>query len=129
MFFGKTILLNSAPVTIGEEWIEIKPEQEFSAITGGAAIRIDITHYLEYLNDFDEVKRKFPVGTVKGVLITTGGKEILIENTYSMYSNDEALLGLHTNGPMPTKLKFSKLKIKSQNEIKNTNISWKNGSL
>ena len=28
IFFGKTILLNPTPITIGEEWIEIKPNTE-----------------------------------------------------------------------------------------------------
>lgn len=129
IFFGKTILLNPTPITIGEEWIEIKPEKEFSAITGGAAILIDITHQLENFNDFEEVKRKFPKGTVSGVLITTNGKEIVIENTDSMFSNKEAQLGLNTNGPMPTDMKFSKLKLKSKIEIPKTKIYWKNGKL
>ncbi len=77
IFFLKTILLTPSPINISNEWVSIKPSEPLEAITGGAAIHIDITQFVKPFQ-FDEVSKKFPNGGIEGKLIQQNGKEILL---------------------------------------------------
>ncbi len=46
LFFSKTILLTSTPVTIGAN-LTLTPSEPLTAITSGASLHIDVSHILD----------------------------------------------------------------------------------
>ena len=130
LFFSKTVLLTPTPISIDKEWIEIEAEKSFSAITGGAAIYLDVSAYIpkdyELIEQFDEVKRIFPDNTVTGVMIAENGTEFKIQNKGSSHSKSDVRLIMDYGSSMPTDINFKKLKLKSNKELKGINVYWKN---
>ncbi len=130
LFFSEVVLLNPAPISIGKEWIEINPSESFSAITGGAAIYLDVSNYIsdEFdLNEqFDAVKEIFPDGTIRGIIIAENGTEFNIKNKGSSHSKDDVRLIMDYGAPIPTDMEFTKLKLISYKPLEGINVYWKN---
>jgi len=126
LFFLKTTILTSAPVIISTNGIEIIPEKPLKAVTGGAAVYIDVSVYLKN-NSIEDIEKKFPEGSVHGKIITYEGKEIeLLHQGYSLTGNKMYLI-IGGNNPFPTNIDFSKVILFSQNELQNVFVVWMNG--
>jgi len=128
LFFLNTSLLTPVPIEIGGEWVTIKPGEPLEAITGGAAIYIDITNYVKPM-DFEEVSKIFPDGSVEGKLITNNGKEVLLSSVGSSHSNESVQLIVAGKGPVHTNVEYKEVMLKSLVPIKSTNVYWRNGKL
>ncbi len=126
IFFLKTILLTPSPIDISNEWISIKPNEPLEAITGGAAIHVDITQFVKPFQ-FDEVSRKFPEGSIEGKLIQQNGKEVLLISKGSSHGKNSIRLIVSGVNSVPTDTKFVEVKLKSKVNIESTLIYWKNG--
>jgi hypothetical protein len=126
IFFLKTILLTPSPINISNEWVSIKPSEPLEAITGGAAIHIDITQFVKPFQ-FDEVSKKFPNGGIEGKLIQQNGKEILLISKGSSHGNNTVRLIVSGVTPVSTDTKFVEVKLKSKINIESSSIYWKNG--
>ncbi|NTW33511.1 MAG: hypothetical protein HGB12_12970 [Bacteroidetes bacterium] len=142
LFFSKVLLLTPEPVTISSEWFEINPQKTFSAITGGANIRIRIPvndyrikKIIKEKETFEQLENIFPKESIEAYLYG--------ENNYIAHLSivgfavsdfnfkDEGSLHilLRPAFPIPTNVKFNRLKIKSNPEIENVKIYWENCSL
>ena len=130
LFFSKTVLLTPTPISIENEWIEINPSESFSAITGGAAIYLDVSNYIPNnlgLNEqFDAVKGKFPDGSIRGVIIAENGKEFNIQNKGSSHAKHDVRLIMDYGAPMPTDIEYTKLMLESDIPMEGISVYWKN---
>lgn len=126
LFFSKFILLTPVPISLSEEWVFVAPDKPITAITGGASIRIDISNYINDKMSFEEVKSKFPNGSIKGKLISDNGTIIELENKYSSHNQNQVMLILDANEPIPLKVKFTKVALKSLQPIEKINVYWRN---
>lgn len=126
LFFLKTVLITPTPIDIGNEWVTIKPSESLEAITGGAAIYIDVTKYAKPL-DFDGVGNKFPPGTVEGKLIHKDKTETQLISSGSSHSNTDVRLIVSSAQPVPTDAEFIEVKLKSKIPLQSVNVYWKNG--
>jgi hypothetical protein len=126
LFLLKTTLLTTSPITIGDEWISIIPSQPLEAITGGAAIYIDVTKYVKPM-DFDAVSRTFPDGSVAGKLVQRNGSEVPLKSAGGSHSSDSVLLIVAGEASVPTGVEFVEVKLKSSVTIESANVYWKNG--
>jgi len=130
LFFGKSVLLTSAPVDLTEKWTELTPKKPISAITGGAAIYVDVTQDTGYVPITGGLDKIIPNHTITAELIPETGKAIVITNTASAHSNKEvALILTPESGPMPTGIKFKKVRIRSSRPIKRASVTWKNHTM
>ncbi len=127
IFFLKTILLTPDPVTISNNALEIFPEKPLKAITGGAAIYIDVSNYGNKKVSFDEIRKKFPERSVHGKLVTKNGKEIILRHQGFSTSNDEIRLIVGGIESVPTDTKFVKVVLWSEKELKDVKVIWING--
>ena len=131
LFFSKTVVLTASPISIDEGWTTLRPKEPLTAITGGAAIYVDVTEYLKPLGlqpfDFAGVAKVFPEGVVEGRLLTEGGSEIELRNLASSHGNDVIRLIVGPEGSMPTELEFVEVKLRSQVPIDSVRVFWKNG--
>jgi hypothetical protein len=127
LFFGKTVLLTSAPVDLTEKWIELVPKKPISAITGGAALYVDVTQDTGYVSITGGLEKMIPNWTVTAELIQETGPPIVITNTASAHNGKEvALILTRENESMPTDTKFKKVRIRSSRPIKRTSVTWRN---
>lgn len=126
LFFGKWVLLTPEPVDLTEKWIELTPKKPISAITGGAAIHVDVTQEIGYVPDFGKLKIIIPPHTVTAELIPETGPPISITNTSYTYSDKEVALIVDGAGSMPTDIKFKKVRIRSSRHIKRASVTWRN---
>ena len=56
-------MVTQDPINIGTEGVELAPAEKIEAITGGAALSIDITSYISADNAVDalrEVEKRYP---------------------------------------------------------------------
>lgn len=138
--FGKIFLLTDMAVNIeADKWFSIKLDEPIKAITGGAAILVQIPitdsriQKIKGSEDvFKELKNLFPKGSVEAEL-TTSKKEIYSfkelnfqVSDFSFSKEDSVRLTLSYNRPVPTDVKFTSVRIKSLQPINNAKIYWKN---
>ena len=64
LFFSKMVLLTPSPITLSENWIEIIPEKPLIAITGGAAIYVDVSSITNNF-EIDSLREKFPKNSIQ----------------------------------------------------------------
>ncbi len=114
-------------MTITNSPLEIVPEKELSAITGGAAVYISLTEYKGKNLDFDEIEQIYPEGSVSGELITKNGDSVKIKHQGYSFGKDEARLIVSGINSIPTDQKFAKLILWSSEELKDVNVIWING--
>ncbi len=126
LFFLKTTLITATPVNIGNEWISIVPNEALEAITGGAALHIDVTKHIEPL-EFDAANKAFPKGSVHAKLILRNGNELLLTNTGNSFGKDTAMLIVACESLIPADTEFIEVRIKSSVPIESAMIYWKNG--
>ena len=126
LFFLETVLLTPSPIDIGNEWVSIIPSENLEAITGGAAIYIDVTKYVKPL-DFDDASNKFPEGAVEGILIQKDGIETLLKHSGSSHSNTDVRLIISGTQPVKTDVEFIEVKLKSKVPLQSVKVYWRNG--
>ena len=130
MFFGRTFLLTPEPVSISESWLELTPQKPISAVTGGAALHVDVTQEIGYVSITGDLERIIPPGTVTAELIPESGAPIRITNGPSGHGKEDVFLILvPENGEVPTDTKFRKIRIRSVRPLKRAKISWRNYTL
>ena len=142
LFFSKTILLTPTPVDLTNNWLEITPQESFSAITGGASILIQVPiedSRIKTINRdgdiFNQLDRIFPPETYEAILTDSKGNIILLSerhfsiSDFSFTREDSLHISLSAKSPMPTKVEFISVKIKSISVINNVKIYWKNYSM
>ena len=126
LLFLETILLTPEPIHIGNDWISITPEHPIKAITGGAAIYIDVTKYIAPF-DWDTSSEHFQEGVVQGRLIKLDGSEITLANSGTSHDNDFVWLIVDSEAPLPTNVEFVHIKLRSTKPIESALVYWKNG--
>lgn len=129
LLFSETILLTPSPITISGNWVDVLPPKPLSAITGDAALYVDITHIVKEF-DYEELLRRFPQNTIVAKLIDVNGKEFTLTNSggFSKTKNEVCVI-VSGQGKTPTDVEFKKLQIRSDIELANIKIKWVNGSL
>jgi len=127
LFFLKTVLITSSPIALGDEWVVVTPQEPLEAITGGAAIYVDVSKYVDPL-DFEKGEKRLPVGLVEGELETTSGKTIFLRSAGTSHANDSVRLIVTSGAPIPVGVEFVKVRLKSERPLEGVNVYWKNGS-
>lgn len=127
LFFSKTILLTPGSVDLNNEWTQITLQEPLEAITGGAAIYIDVTKYAGADGSIDKLDAIFPQGTVKARLHQKSGQETLLSNS-SAYSfeKDKVYLSLDSAGGVPANKEFAELYVRSEKPLSGVSLVWKN---
>lgn len=126
LFFLETALLTPAPIDIGNEWVSISTAEPLQAITGGAAIYIDVTKYVKPL-DFEGVSKQYPDGTIEGKLVQKDGNIIPLLHSGSSHSNNEVRLIVSGTQSIPTSVDFIEVKLRSKLPLQSVKVYWKNG--
>ena len=130
LFFSETVLLTRDPIAIGNEYVEITPKETFSAITGGAAIYIDVSSHVPdgytLTEQFEFVDKRFPDESVQGVIIDKNGREYSITNEGSSHAHEDVRLIVRHDSSMPTNVDFDKVKLKSRMPMEHVSVFWKN---
>lgn len=132
LLFGKSVLLTPIPIDlIGTS--EIPLTMPIEAVTSGASLQIDVSFQVEpdrnFLAVFEKAKKIFPPNTVKAELIRTAAKESL-ELSYvgPTASDTNVYLKLVAPNGVPTGLKFDRLRITTEKDIKAARVYWINFS-
>jgi hypothetical protein len=140
LFFSKTILLTPEPIDLTYKWVEISPPKSFSAITEGASIIIQvpvddsrIRNIDKDIDIFNQLSRIFPPDTFEAILTDSKGNDIILSNRSFMISDfnlsreDSIWISLSTQSRLiPTKTDFVSVKVRSDSEIKNVKLLWRN---
>lgn len=131
IFLFKTILITPSPITLGSEWVVLKFEEPVKAITGGAAIYVDVSQYVEgsgfAAERFKAVDARFPPGVVEGELITVNGEPIFLKSSGASLGKDSVWLIVTSDGPLPVGVKFVEVRLRSKDPLEDINVYWKNG--
>lgn len=125
----KTILLSPVPVGLNNDWVIFKPAKPLTAITGGAALYVSIAEDFQSISheEIEGIQEMYPEGTIEAQLIMKSGGKIDLKSSGISYNNNNIRLIVSRNTPIPTAAEFVEVKIKSNVEIKNAKIYWKNG--
>ncbi len=131
LFFSKVVLLtpNFIDINKGEDYI-IKLNKPINAITTGASIMIDVTKMipnadkLDIFQARDIVKKMFPKGSIE-VLLIAKKKEIKLEELGSSFNKNNIRLILSTKS-VPTDIDFTSVIIKSDVDLKDVKVYWRN---
>ena len=143
LFFSKTVLLTPEPITLNQEWTTITPKETFSAITGGAALNIQLSLHdprlkqIDKENDiFNQLEQLFPSSTIEGKLFKSDGNFISLTSInfsisdFSLSKEGSVWISLSSSfAPFPTDIDFKSVQISSKVEIKEAKVIWKNFSL
>jgi len=127
LFFAKSILLTPGGVDLTNEWTQIPLKEPLEAITGGAAIYVDVTKHLDADASIDKLDAKFPAGTVKARLVQKDGQETLLGNS-SAYSFEEGKVSLSLDAAdgVPTDKEFTELYVRSAKPLSGVFLVWMN---
>ncbi|MEM7465427.1 MAG: hypothetical protein AAF387_00935 [Pseudomonadota bacterium] len=135
VFFGNTVLLNSAPVNLDEQWNIVRFENTVEAITIGAAVQIRISRvsplFVEATNStstFEVAQKVLPEGTIEAILFDENGIEYSFSKRQLSIARDYVSYGLRSESPIPTGVLFTHLKIRSEKRLENIEVYWKNFS-
>jgi hypothetical protein len=126
LFLSKLILLTTLPVDLRENWLEITPKSPLKAITAGASLQVDISDIVNRESDFKVLQQLFPKGTIEAKLVSRSGEEVLLSDGNFAYSEKNVRIILSGITPIPTNKEFTKVLIRSNKEIRNVNLYWKN---
>ena len=127
LLFLETVLLTPAPVTIGDEWVTVNPQEPLEAITGGAAIYVEVTEHAKPL-EIERARKEFPTGMIKGELETANGMTISLTNVGTSLSRHAVRLVVASDTPVPVGLEFTVVRLKSAIPLEGVDVYWKNGS-
>ena len=129
LLFSESILLTPSPITLTEKWVDIIPSKSIEAIAGGAALYVDISNFVKKY-DYEKLREQFPQNTIEAKLIAKAGNEFTIANIDGFSkSKDQICIIVAGKEEIPTNLKFSKIRIKSNIDLYGVSIIWRNGSL
>jgi hypothetical protein len=126
LFFLKTTLLTPSPINIGDEWVSITPNEPIVAITGGAAIYIDVTHHLAQI-ETKIASDVFHDGSIKAKLIQKDGSELLLQNSGTSLGKDTIWLIITREASISTDVEYVEVQLKSSIPIEAAKVYWKNG--
>ena len=140
LFFSKTILLTPDPVALTNSWLEISPPKSFSAITEGASIMIQVPVEDSRIKGIDkdsdifsQLSRMFPPDTIEAILTDSNRNDIILSkrdfsiSDFNLTREDSIWISLTTkSGLIPTNVDFVSVKVRSDSEINNVKILWKN---
>ena len=124
-------MVTQDPINIGTEGVELAPAEKIEAITGGAALYIDITSYISADNAVDalrEVEKRYPEGCIKTVLSTNSGQLVTLDSISGAWGGDNTQVRLSSSKGVPVGVEFTSIKISSCTEIRNTVVKWINYS-
>lgn len=113
--------------------MELIPKEPLTAITSGASLQIDVSNFVKGASIKEQgivesrklLKEMIPEGSVNAILYSKGGEVYLDDNGFAL-SNSGAMLTLSSKTGVPVDIEFDKVKIISQIEFKDIQISWKN---
>ncbi len=130
LFFSSSMVLTPVPIDLGSEWLEFIPKKPLKAVTGGAALYLDVTKNVGDIWDTNSHDKKFSIGTIQAELIPENGKSIMLanESAYSISDNTVSMM-ITSNSEIPTKIKFTKVRLRSSVPLKAVKLTWKNSSL
>ncbi len=133
LFLGKTILLTPVPIDINNQWLELKLNEPLEAITSGASLEVRFSRQYQLfigLKDFNDIyeiaNESLPEGGIEAELIDENGNKIILSGRVLSFSKDYVSYGLIGNAPLPTSIKFNRIKLKSNIKIEGVEIFWKN---
>lgn len=124
------MLLTPVPIDLGNEWLEFIPNKPLKAVTGGAALYLDLTKNVADIWDTNSHDKKFPRGTIQAELVPENGQPIMLANEsgYSISDNTVSVM-ITPNSEIPTKIKFTKVRLRSSVPLKSVKLTWKNSRL
>lgn len=124
------MVLTPVPIDLRNEWLEFIPKKPLMAVTGGAALYLDLTKNVGDIWDTNSHDKKFPRGTIQAELIPENGKPLMLANEsgYSISDNTVSVM-ITSNSEIPTKIKFTKVRLRSTVPLKSVKLTWKNSRL
>lgn len=132
LLFGKTILLTPNPISIDNDAIVLKLSEPISAITKGASIQIEVTSMLSSYDVSDVieaqgvVKELFPEGTISASLNNDDDDKVVLSYDGGiLYNRKHTRLSLYSDD-MPTKIKWDNVTIRSEVELIDVLVLWRN---
>ena len=126
LFFGKSVLLTSTPIDLGASWTVIEFSKPISAITGGAALSVDVTTEIGYKTNFEAMRKQLPDHTILAELVPERGETIVLSNSSFRHSNKDVSAILNPVSAIPAGVKFKRLRIRSTKLIRNVSLTWNN---
>lgn len=132
LFFGKTTLLTSSPITIDNFSVTITLKKPISAITDGASLLIDVTAMIlgEEKKSIHQIRKNidamFSDYQVTAELIGSLGKINLEYSGRSMINDKQVFLILSSNAKLSELGSWSEVKIYTSKKLSNVNILWRN---
>lgn len=128
LFFSKLILLTPQPVDLGREWSDVKLTAPISAITPGASLLVDVTRVPGVQRDFATLERMFPKGTVEAQLFLNNGSAINLQSSGGVALSKNSVELLVHSSDIPVNADFTRLRVRSNIDLKQVRISWQNYS-
>lgn len=141
ILFGREILLTPDYVSLTNEYLELQPKKEISAINAGATLNVQlspISSIIEQVKSaedpIEELEKRLTQGTIEAILIDTNGDEVFLESSgilvsdFTLTKDGCVRISLARNVGNLLERKFKALKIKSKIPISNTKIVWRNHS-
>ncbi len=132
LIFGGATIITPTPIDIGTDGALLNPPQEIEAITGGAALYLDITSHIsadDALESFKEIDKLFPKGCVTATLFSKEHEPVNLGFSGGAWGGKLAWLRLSSeSGGLPTGVPFTSIKVSTCRIIKNTVVKWINYS-
>lgn len=127
LLLGKTIILTPSPVELTGDWLEIRLDAPLEAVTSGANIGVDVYEVTEGERDIERLDELFPPGVIVAKMISKEGDEIVLTNVsaYSFGENSTWIL-LVGKKPVPTRIEFVTVFLRSEVEIEKVKVIWRN---
>ena len=124
--------LTPVPISVGQDWTNIRFPEKISAINNGAHIKIQIAHSelgnLDIVKRLQQASRTYPDGCVTGRLVTNNGDETVVRNRGTSASNSDTYLILSAGHDMPLYEPFTQLRIQTTCQLNSVKIEWQNFS-
>lgn len=128
LFLSKIVLLTPQPIFLGTQWREVKLAEPLSAVTRGAVMFVDVTNVPGATRDFRVIDQMFPAGTVEAELFEKGGGSIVLRSSGGAALSKSAIELLVYNTATPVGVEFTRLRVRSNRDLKNVQIRWQNYS-
>jgi hypothetical protein len=131
LIFGSITLLTPAPIDIQHKTL-ITLSKPISAITDGATIQIDMSSTIPAKNGLmdglDAAKTAYPTRSITGMLSQSKGMTSVQYIFFGqiIMTKEGARILLEPTTKLPKKVKFDRVTIVSEVELKQVKLYWKN---
>jgi hypothetical protein len=127
LFLSKVVLLTPQPITITPRWTEVRLVQPISAVSPGAVLFVDVSRIPGATRDFAALDKMFPAGTIEAELIEKDGHSITLRSS-GVALGDDTVEILLSDSRTPIGVEFSRLRVRSTNDLEGVQLRWQNHS-